>query len=89
MYLHTFKKATIGRLFEPRTALTNTLVYEAMFEIFGTHRNTLIGVNDINNENEWAYSSSSAQPVAFDKPWNIGKYCILPNKHTTPNNYSP
>ena len=73
MCLRTFKKATIGRLFEPRTALTNTLVYEAMFEIFGTHRNTLIGVNDINNENEWAYSSSSAQPVAFEKPWNIGQ----------------
>ena len=52
------KKATIGRLFEPMTPEANLKVYEAMIEIFGNHRNTLIGVNDyMVADNEWVYSS--------------------------------
>ena len=54
----TLKKATIGRLFEPMTPEANLKVYEAMIEIFGNHRNTLIGVNDyMVADNEWVYSS--------------------------------
>ena len=40
------------------TPEANLKVYEAMIEIFGNHRNTLIGVNDyMVADNEWVYSS--------------------------------
>ena len=44
-----------------------------MIQVHGSHRNTLIGVNDILTEDEWMYSSSVASSVAFDIPWNIGQ----------------
>ena len=67
------KKATIGRLFEPMTPEANLKVYEAMVEIFGNHRNTLMGVNDyMVADNEWVYSSGKEIRGTFfvlPMPW--------------------
>ena len=53
-----FAENTNGRLFEPRDADMNRLVYEEAKIVFGSDEYVWLGIDDINSENQWTYSSS-------------------------------
>ena len=60
------------------TPEANLKVYEAMIEIFGNHRNTLIGVNDyMVADNEWVYSSGKEIRRTLPVPWGQMGYFSL------------
>ena len=52
-----------GRLFEPRSELTNKAVYDKSVEVFGSTRKTWIGINDIDTEGEFVFQSSGEQII--------------------------
>ena len=61
---------TKGRLFEPRTLLTNDFVFSNFTSVHG-NQNIFIGIDDINEPNKWVYSSSGIQATFTN--WEKGQ----------------
>ena len=57
-----------GRLFEPRSKASNDLVSDEAIRFFGNLDDTYIGVNDMDNEGVYVYSSNG-ENVTFAFDW--------------------
>jgi hypothetical protein len=57
-----------GRLFEPRSKTYNELVSDEAISFFGSLEYTYIGVNDMDNEGVYVYSSNG-ENVTFVFDW--------------------
>ena len=57
-----------GRLFEPRSKASNDLVSDEAISFFGSLGYTYIGVNDMDNEGVYVYSSNG-ENVTFAFDW--------------------
>ena len=61
-----------GHLFEPQTLSINDQIYNKAREIMGDGKYLWIGINDIQTEGTWVYSSNSAT-IPYVHPWREGE----------------
>mgnify|MGYP001310644850 CR=1 FL=1 len=66
-----FARNTVGRLYEPRDATMNNLVYEEAKIVFGKDDYLWLGIEDRSAENQWSYSSSGQNVSTMF--WNSGQ----------------
>lgn len=66
-------EANGGFLFEPKTLAINNAVYDKAVEFMGTIKWAWIGINDINTEGLWVYSSDSSSIPSNINQWYPGQ----------------
>ena len=60
-----FCKNQGAHLFEPKSELTNKLVFDKSFEAFGGEYQSWIGINDMDDEGEYVFTSSGEKVSSF------------------------